>query len=92
MHLDPVQRCTLTDLLVGRGKLPDLLCGCRSHANSIKGVDAPSVECEDHKLGEEDEGDEWLKAVNCCSIPETDPDHMHTKVAVDGKQHKRRFF
>lgn len=93
MHLDPDQRCTLTDLLKGRGKHPDLLCGCRSHANGLKGVDTPpSVECEDHKLGEEDDGDEWLKSINCCSISGTTPEHMHTKVGDDEKQHKRRFF
>ena len=93
MHLDPAQRCTLTDLLRGRGKQPDLLCGCKNHAGSIKGVDTPPLfECEDHRLGEEDDGDEWLKAVNCCSLPGTDPNHVHTKIVVDEKQHKRRFF
>jgi len=93
MHLDPAQRCTLTDLLKGRGKHGDLLCGCKSHASSIKGVDSPpSFECEDHKIGEEDDGDEWLKGANCCSIPDAVPDHVHTKILVDEKQHKRRFF
>lgn len=93
MHLDPTQRCTLTDLLKGRGKHPDLLCGCRNHANSIKGVDTPpSFECEDHKLGEEDDGDKWLKAINCCSLPNTAQDHVHIRIAVDEKQRKRRFF
>jgi len=93
MHLDPAQRCTLTDLLKGRGKLPDLLCGCKNHAGSIKGVDTPpSFECEDHRFGEEDDGDEWLKNVECCSIPGTVPNHVHTKIAIDEKQHKKRFF
>jgi len=92
MHLDPAQRCTLTDLLKGRGKQADLLCGCKNHAGGIKGVDTPSFECEDHKHGEEDDGDEWLKVVNCCSIPDTVSNHIHTKVLVDEKQHKRRFF
>ena len=93
MHLDPAQRCTLTDLLKGRGKQPDILCGCKNHAGSIRGVDTPpSFECEDHKLGEEDDGDEWLKTVNCCSIPDTVPGHVHTKIVIDEKQHKRRFF
>lgn len=93
MHLDPAQRCTLTDLLKGRGKQPDILCGCKNHAGSIRGVDTPpSFECEDHKLGEEDDGDEWLKTINCCSIPDTCPDHIHTKIVIDEKQHKRRFF
>ena len=93
MHLDPAQRCTLTDLLKGRGKQPDLLCGCKNHASGLKGVDTPpSFECEDHKLGEEDDGDEWLKTINCCSIPDTVVDHVHTKIVADEKQHKRRFF
>ena len=91
MHMDPDQRCTLTDLLKGRGKHSDLLCGCKSHANGINGVDTPSFECEDHKLGEEDEGDAWLKAINCCSIPNTIPNHVHVQ-PVDEKQTKRRFF
>jgi len=93
MHLDPAQRCTLTDLLKGRGKLPDLLCGCKNHAGSIKGVDTPPLfECEDHRFGEEDDGDEWLKSVECCSIPGTVATHVHTKIAIDEKQHKKRFF
>ena len=92
MHLDPAQRCTLTDLLKGRGKLPDLLCGCKNHAGSIKGIDTPPIECEDHRLGEEDDGDEWLKTVECCSISGTVPSHIHTKIAIDEKQHKRKFF
>lgn len=93
MHLDPAQRCTLTDLLKGRGKQPDLLCGCKNYAGGIKGVDTPpSFECEDHKHGEEDDGDDWLKNVSCCSIPDTVSNHVHTKVVLDEKQHKRRFF
>ena len=93
MHLDPAKRCTLTDLLKGRGKQADLLCGCKNHAQGIKGVETPpSFECEDHKIGEEDDGDEWLKTINCCSILDTVTDHIHTKVVVDEKQHKRRFF
>jgi hypothetical protein len=33
-----------------------------------------------------------LKGANCCSIPDAVPDHVHTKILVDEKQHKRRFF
>ena len=93
MHLDPAQRCTLTDLLKGRGKYPDLLCGCRSRGNSVNTLSSP---CEDHPLqqgdNDDDDGDEWLKAINCCSIPGTIPNHEHTRIVVDEKQHKRRFF
>jgi len=77
-------RCTLTDLLKGRGKLPSLLCGCKNHAGSTNGVDTPpSFECEDHRPGEEEGGDEWLKTVECYSIPGTVPSHVHTKIAID---------
>jgi hypothetical protein len=92
MHLDPAQRYTLTDLLKGRGKQPDLLCGCKNHAGGIKGIDAPTFECEDHKIGEEDDGDEWLKSINHCSIPDAVLSRVHTKAVVDEKQHKRRLF
>lgn len=91
MHLDPAERCTLTDLLKGRGKQPDLLCGCKNHAGGIRGADTSSFECEDHKAGVEDDGDEWMKTINCCSIPDAIVSHIHTKVLVDEKQHKRRF-
>lgn len=94
MHMDPDQRCTLTDLLKGRGKHPDLLCGCKGLANGIKGVDTPPFECEDHKHvdGDEgDEGDDWLKGINCCSIKDTPLLHVHVQLP-DEKQHRWRPF
>jgi hypothetical protein len=41
---------------------------------------------------EEDDGDEWLKGINCCSAHGATPQHTHIKIAVDEKQHKRKFF
>ena len=87
LFVEPSARCTLTDLLKGRGKSNDLLCGCNSH-------DKDSPRCEDHCCapGEEDEGDEWLKGIVPCSVEGATPRHVHIKVNVDEKHHKRRFF
>ncbi|OCH95010.1 Pkinase-domain-containing protein [Obba rivulosa] len=87
LFVEPSARCTLTDLLYGRGRSDDLLCGCNSHAR-----DSPA--CQDHAHAPEDmdEGDEWLKSIVPCSHEGVAPTHTHIKVAVDEKQHKRRFF
>jgi serine/threonine protein kinase len=92
LFVEPTARCTLTDLLRGKGKTSGLLCGCQGHGSN--GVETPpGGHCEDHDCDpeEEDEGDEWLKSIVPCSegVP---PNHVHIKVAVDEKQHKRRFF
>lgn len=94
LFVEPSARCTLTDLLKGKGKVSGLLCGCHGHEGATSnGVDAPpGGHCEDHDCDpeEEDDGDEWLKSIVPCSsgVP---PQHVHIKVAVDHK-HKRRFF
>ncbi|KAI0375021.1 Pkinase-domain-containing protein, partial [Pilatotrama ljubarskyi] len=87
LFVEPSARCTLTDLLKGKGKSNDLLCGCNSH-------DKDSPRCQDHCHApeEEDEGDEWLKSIVPCSVPGVHPNHSHIKVDVDEKHHKRRFF
>ena len=87
LFVEPDARCTLTDLLRGKGKSNDLLCGCNSH-------DKDSPRCQDHCCDpeEEDEGDEWLKSIVPCSAEGHTPQHVHIKVAVDEKHHKRRFF
>jgi len=91
LFVEPTGRCTLTDLLKGKGKTSGLLCGCRT----VGGVDTPpGGHCEDHDCDPEDEddGDEWLKSIIPCSRPGMPPQHVHIKVAVDEKQNKRRFF
>jgi len=50
------------------------------------------VDHDEHDIEDEDEGDEWLKGIQPCSIPGITPQHVHIKVAVDEKQAKRRFF
>ncbi|KAK0210662.1 kinase-like domain-containing protein [Desarmillaria ectypa] len=86
LFVEPSARCTLTDLLKGRGKGSRLLCGCEP---SLCG----GVNCVDHD-GEEDEGDEWLKSIRPCSDLKRGEraEHVHVKVTVDEKQGKRRFF
>jgi serine/threonine protein kinase len=96
MHLEPTARCTLTDLLRGRGKQSDILCGCNSHNGSrVSGIDTPpTMPCEDHGMldpEDEDDGDEWLKSIEPCSQSEVEARHSHIKMPVDEKQ-KRKFF
>lgn len=86
MFVEPSARCTLTDLLYGKGRSDDLLCGCNSH-------DRHSPRCIDHEHDPEDadEGDPWLKSIQSCAR-EPSPRHSHVKVAVDEKSPKKRFF
>jgi len=97
LFVEPEARCTLTDLLKGRGKTSGLLCGCHRHGGDSQshGIDTPPGVCQDHNLSaeEEDDGDAWLKSIETCSTPGvTQPNHSHIKVTVDEKAHKRRFF
>ena len=102
LSLEPASRCTLTDLLKGKGKTSGLLCGCQRDKNAAAGANG-NVEsssssfsmghCVDHDdCDEEDDGDEWLKSIESCSIPGIVPNHVHIKVAVEEKQGKRKFF
>ena len=92
LFVEPTARCTLTDLLKGRGKTSNLLCGCHDHGKN--GVDTLEKYCKDHDYDpeEEDDGDGWLKSIHPCSESAKTPDHVHIKVVVDEKQHKRKFF
>jgi hypothetical protein len=94
LFVEPSARCTLTDLLKGRGKSSSLLCGCHIHSDGTSGVDAAGGPCADHDCDpeEEDDGDEWLKSIEPCSREGAVPKHMHIKVTVAEKQSKRRFF
>nr|GAT47231.1 predicted protein [Mycena chlorophos] len=94
LHVEPSARCTLTDLLKGRGKSSNLLCGCHVHVEGGSGLSTPGAPCADHDCtpDEEDDGDEWLKSIVPCSREGTKPEHVHIKVTVSEKQTKRRFF
>ncbi|KAL0569894.1 serine/threonine protein kinase [Marasmius crinis-equi] len=99
LHVEPSARCTLTDLLQGKGKGSSLLCGCKLGNHSPTGTVASTSTtssagyCVDHDPSdEEDDGDSWLKDVVPCSSPGVTAGHVHIQVAVDEKQGKRRFF
>lgn len=102
LYVEPAGRCTLTDLLKGKGKGGSLLCGCSTggggahahHANGTGMDTPPGSHCADHDCApdEEDDGDEWLAGIVPCSRRDIAPGHVHLKVAVDEKQTKRRFF
>jgi serine/threonine protein kinase len=101
LFVEPTSRCTLTDLLKGKGKTSGLLCGCQrdrmtTAVNGNPGSSTSSFSmgyCVDHDdCDEEDDGDEWLKSIQPCSTPGIVPNHVHIKVAVEEKQGKRKFF
>lgn len=98
LFVEPTSRCTLTDLLKGRGKTSGLLCGCTREKNDANGSAKSSCpismgHCIDHDdCDEEDDGDEWLKSIETCSTPGIVPNHVHIKVAVEEKPGKRKLF
>jgi serine/threonine protein kinase len=94
MAIEPSQRCTLSDLLKGKGKGDGLLCGCSGTKSGGNLHTNGSFSCNDHdclKSNGGDDGDEWLKAIAPCSEAGRQPNHFHVKVAVEEK-HKKRFF
>ena len=87
MFVEPSARCTLTDLLYGKGRSNDLLCGCNSHDKN-----SPKCTDHDHAPEEEDDGDEWLKSIVTCAPGRPGP-HTHINVHVeDNKSPKKRLF
>jgi len=95
LFVEPSSRCTLTDLLKGKGKTSGLLCGCQVDKTKATGFDSPpGGHCVDHDEcdpDEEDDGDEWLKSIVTCSGYGV-PQHNHIKATFDEKQTKRKFF
>ncbi|KAL5529226.1 hypothetical protein ACEPAG_5210 [Sanghuangporus baumii] len=96
MHIEPTARCTLSDLLKGKGKHSALLCGCTTandSRSSESGIDSPG-HCQDHccEPEDEDDGDEWLKSIVPCYASSKPPDHTHVKVVAEDKPPKKRFF
>ncbi|KAF9532260.1 hypothetical protein CPB83DRAFT_832893 [Crepidotus variabilis] len=111
LFVEPASRCTLTDLLKGKGKTSGLLCGCRvgkdrlstnghstassstealSHNSSVLSFSAGHcVDHDDLDVGDEDDGDDWIKSIETCSGGKAP--HVHIKVAVDEKAGKKKF-
>jgi len=95
MAIEPTQRCTLQDLVIGRGRVDGILCGCEG-TTSGSGISTPLGQpCDDHDCryqGEQDDGDEWIKGISICSDLDHTPDHTHVKLQIEEKPAKKRFF
>ena len=96
LSVEPTIRCTLADLLKGRGN--DMLvcrCGgaeCGGGMNTPPGTRSPNNELADGQ--EIDIGDDWLKSISCCSHPGgAHSAHAHVKIEAGSEEKtKKRFF
>ena len=90
LAVEPAIRCTLSDLLVGRGH-DEMMCSCGSPGCG-GALSIPPAEVTGLSVDEKDEGDEWVKAIDCCSHhPGRPGNHDHIKVTVDEKPKKKLF-
>jgi serine/threonine protein kinase len=95
LFVEPSGRCTLTDLLKGKGKTSGLLCGCQHPGGRAAHPNGQLCEDHDYDSEDEDDGDEWLKSIEPCSASSgknTVPDHIHAQVPVEEGKTKKRFF
>ncbi|WVW81093.1 hypothetical protein I302_103084 [Kwoniella bestiolae CBS 10118] len=90
LAVEPSIRCTLSDLLVGRGK-DDMMCSCGSPECSGS-ILPPPKEITGLGNDELDDGDEWVKNIECCSHhPGKTVGHSHIKVVPEEKPKKKLF-
>lgn len=90
LAVEPTIRCTLNDLLVGRGN-DEMMCPCGSPGCGGN-LAAPPAEITGLAIDEADEGDEWVKNIDCCSHRIGKPsNHSHIKVTVEEKPKKKLF-
>ncbi|WVQ95708.1 hypothetical protein IAU59_002807 [Kwoniella sp. CBS 9459] len=90
LAVEPSIRCTLSDLLVGRGK-DEMMCSCGSPECSGS-ISMPPKEITGVSDDEADDGDEWIKAIECCSHHPGKPvNHTHIKVVSEEKPKKKLF-
>lgn len=95
MVIEPTQRCTLQDLVLGRGKTDGILCGCEGTKGIKTFRKTIGQPCDDHDCryqGETDDGDEWIKSISVCSDVDHAPTHTHVKLQIEEKPTKKRFF
>ena len=99
LSVEPSIRCTLSDLLKGRGN--DALvcrCGgveCGGGMNTPPGTHSPPRGLAEGLEGAEwDTGDEWLKGISCCShFGGAHTVHSHVKIEAGSEEKtKKRFF
>lgn len=92
LAVEPMLRASLADLL--RGKRTDkLVCRCGSEECGTENVSPPGERERMKELGQEvDEGDDWIKSIECCSHnPGKPSSHTHIKVVSEEKPKKRLF-
>jgi serine/threonine protein kinase len=92
LAVEPTIRCTLSDLLKGRGH-DDQMCPCGS-ADCGGNISVPPAELTGVSLEEEDKGDEWVQNIECCSHPRAPGQkvgHTHITVAEEKPTKKKLF-
>ncbi|WWC92075.1 uncharacterized protein L201_007029 [Kwoniella dendrophila CBS 6074] len=90
LAVEPSIRCTLSDLLMGRGR-DDMMCSCGSPECSGS-ILPPPKEITGMSGDELDDGDEWVKNIECCSHhPGKQVNHNHIKVVPEEKPKKKLF-
>ena len=92
LAVEPSIRCTLSDLLSGRGK-DDMMCACGS-PECGGNISVLPAEVTGMTAMDEDEGDEWVKGIETCShILGTGKScgHAHIKVVAEEKSKKKLF-
>lgn len=91
LAVEPTIRCTLSDLLKGRGH-DDMMCPCGA-PDCGGNISVPPAELTGVSADEEDQGDEWVQKIECCSHlkPGQKPGHSHIKVAEDKPAKKKLF-
>jgi hypothetical protein len=92
LAVEPTIRCTLSDLLKGRGH-DDQMCPCGS-PDCGGNISVPPAELTGVSLDEEDKGDEWIQNIECCSharLNGTKVGHTHITVAEEKPLKKKLF-
>ncbi|KAJ9096093.1 hypothetical protein QFC19_007319 [Naganishia cerealis] len=92
LAVEPTLRCTLSDLLRGKGK-DGLHCEC-----GAEGCGGPFYNPVQHErmkeegmVDEDDHGDEWLKSIACCSHPGGSGRDGHTHIKVQPETEVKSF-
>ncbi len=90
LAVEPSIRCTLSDLLDGRGK-DNQMCTCGS-PDCGGNISLPPPEVTGVSSEDDDTGDEWVRNIECCSHhPGRPSSHKHIRVVTEEKQKKKLF-
>jgi serine/threonine protein kinase len=96
LAVEPTLRCTLSELLRGTANRDGLHCECG--AEDCGGpLQTPHVRAQLQQEGyfdAHDQGDEWLKSIECCSHPGANPNNpnWHTHIKVQQEESKKKKF